>query len=112
MSANESEIDGLFRRLPVQFRNTYDNLADIHSANMLYKYSYEAFVDGQMLQKAIESGTIEFGLTSSGKAISRVNDYLHFLLGNGIVADVFSEYRNAVKSLMSALVYKYSTQDT
>ena len=79
---------------------------------MLYKYSYEAFVDGQMLQKAIESGTIEFGLTSSGKSISRVHDYLHFLLGNGIVADVFSEYRNAVKSLMSALVYKYSTQDT
>lgn len=100
----------MFRRLPVEFRNIYDNLRDIHSANMLYKYSYEAFTDGQKLQKAIESGSTEFGMTSSGKAICRVNDYLHFLLGNGIIADVFSEYRSAVKNLMSLLVYKYSTQ--
>lgn len=77
---------------------------------LLYKYSYEAFTDGQKLQKAIESGSTEFGMTSSGKAICRVNDYLHFLLGNGIIADVFSEYRSAVKNLMSLLVYKYSTQ--
>lgn len=110
LSPNDSEAENLFRRLPVEFRNTYDNLRDIHSANMLYKYSYEAFTDGQKLQKAIESGSTEFGMTSSGKAICRVNDYLHFLLGNGIVADVFSEYRSAVKNLMSLLVYKYSTQ--
>ena len=110
LSPNDLETENLFRRLPVEFRNTYDNLRDIHSANMLYKYSYDAFVDGQKLQKAIESGSTEFGMTSSGKAICRVNDYLHFLLGNGIVADVFSEYRSAVKNLMSLLVYKYSTQ--
>lgn len=110
LSPNDLEAENLFRRLPVEFRNTYDNLRDIHSANMLYNYSYEAFADGQKLQKVIESGTTEFGMTSSGKAICRVNDYLHFLLGNGIVADVFSEYRNAVKNLMSLLVYKYSIQ--
>lgn len=110
LSPNDSEAENLFRRLPVEFRNTYDNLRDIHSANMLYKYSYEAFTDGQKLQKAVESGSTEFGMTSSGRAICRVNDYLHFLLGNGIVADVFSEYRSAVKNLMSLLVYKYSTQ--
>ncbi len=110
MSPNDSEVEDLFRRLPVEFRNTYDNLKDIHSASMLYQYSYEAFVDGQKLQRAIETESIEFGLTSSGKVISKINDYLHFLLGNGIVADVFSEYRNTVKNLMSLLVYKYSTQ--
>ena len=76
----------------------------------IYMKRYEAFTDGQKLQKAIESGSTEFGMTSSGKAICRVNDYLHFLLGNGIIADVFSEYRSAVKNLMSLLVYKYSTQ--
>ena len=110
LSPNNSEIENLFRRLPVEFRNSYNNLTDIHSANMLYKYSYEAFVDGQKLKKAVESGSIEFGLTSSGKAIYRINDYLHFFLGNGIIADMFSEYRNTVKNLMSLLVYKYSTQ--
>ena len=110
LSPNDSEIENLFRRLPVEFRNTFDTLADIHSPNMLYKYSYEAFVDGQKLQKAVETGSKEYGLTSSGKVICRVNDFLHFLLGNGIVADVFFEYRSAVKNLMSLLVYKYSTQ--
>ena len=79
LSPNDLEAENLFRRLPVEFRNTYDNLRDIHSANMLYKYSYEAFADGQKLQKVIESGTTEFGMTSSGKAICRVNDYLRFL---------------------------------
>lgn len=110
MAPNDSETENLFRSLPVEFRNTYDSLKDIHSANMLYQYSYEAFIDGQKLQNAVETESIEFGLTSSGKAICRINDYLHFLLGNGIVADVFSEYRNTVKNLMSLLVYKYSTQ--
>lgn len=90
---------------------TYKSLdKNYKKAFYLYKHSYEAFTDGQKLQKAIESGSTEFGMTSSGKAICRVNDYLHFLLGNGIIADVFSEYRSAVKNLMSLLVYKYSTQ--
>lgn len=110
LSPSDSEEENLFRRLPVEFRNTYDSLADIHSANLLYKYSYEAFTDGQKLQNSIESGSIEFGLTSSGKAVNRIYDYLHFLLGNGIVADVFTEYKNTVKNLMSLLVCKYSTQ--
>ena len=110
LSPNDAEIDNLFRRLPVEFRNTYDNLPDIHSPNLLYKYFYGSFVDGQKLQQAIESGSIEFGLTSSGKAICRVNELLHFFLGNGIVADVFSEFRRAVKNLISLLVYKFSTQ--
>ena len=110
VSPNDSEIENLFRSLPVEFRNTYTNLTDIHSPNLLYKYFYDSFVDGQKLQKAIDSSSTEFGLTSSGKAICRVNDFLHFLLGNGIVSDVFSEYRSAVKNLMSLLVYKYSTQ--
>ena len=51
-----------------------------------------------------------FGLTSSGKAICKINDYLHFLQGNGIVAEVFTEYKSTVKNLMSLLVYKYSSQ--
>lgn len=111
LSPSDSEIENLFRYLPVEFRNTYDNLKDIHSVNLLYKYSYEAFIDGQKLQKAIESGTAEFGMTSSEKAIYRINDYLHFLIGNGIIADIFTEYKSTVKNLMSLLVYKYSQQD-
>lgn len=34
-----------------------------------------------------------------------------FLLNNGIIADVFSEYKNTVKNLMSVLVYKFAEQE-
>ncbi len=52
LSPNDLEAENLFRRLPVEFRNTYDNLRDIHSANMLYKYSYEALLTGKKASKS------------------------------------------------------------
>lgn len=111
VAPSNSEIENLFSGLPVDFKRKYGSLKDIFGPEMLYKYSYEAFVDGQKLLNAISSGTIEFGTTSSGKVMCRINDYLHFLLGNGIIADDFSEYKNTVKNLMSTLIYKYSTQE-
>lgn len=110
LSSSDSESENLFRNLPVEFQNTYDSLKDIHSVNMLYRYSYESFVDGQKLSDSIESETMEYGLTSSGKAVYKINDYLHFLQRNGIIADSFSEYKNTVKNLMSKLIYKYMAQ--
>ena len=110
-SLSNSEIEELFHNLPVEFRKKYDTIKDLHSPNLLYKYSYDAFIDGQKLQSAIESNTIEFGLTSGGKAICLINNYLHFFLGNGIIADVFNEYKSTTKNLMSLLVYKYATQN-
>lgn len=109
-SLSDSEIEDLFHNLPVEFRKKYDTIKDLHGANLLYKYSYEAFIDGQKLQTSIESNSMEFGLTSGAKVICRINNYLHFFLGNGIIADVFTEYKSTTKNLMSLLVYKYSTQ--
>lgn len=106
-----SEIEDLFFDLPIDFRNSYESLKDIYSSDILYKYSYDSFIDGQKLIKNIDSNTIEFGTTSSGKVMLRINEYLHFLLGNGIIVDVFSEYQNTVKNLMSTLIYKYSIQE-
>ena len=108
---SEIEKDKLFYLLPVEFRNEHAELKDIYDASMLYEYSYAASSDGLKIQTAIDSGTIEWGVTSSDKAFLRIDDYLHFLLGNGIIASIFDEYRNAVKNLLSSLVYKYSTQN-
>lgn len=77
---------------------------------MLYEYSYEAFLDGEKLRNAIESHSVEFGMTSSDKVTCRINESLHFFLGNHLVVDEFDEYSNTIKNLMSLLVYKYSTQ--
>ncbi|MBE5977864.1 MAG: hypothetical protein E7249_01855 [Paenibacillaceae bacterium] len=107
---NTDDIEHLFEKLPIEFQNQYISFKDIHSTNLLYQYSYEAFADGQKLRNAIESNSIEYGFTSSAKAMCRINDYLHFLLGNGIVVDLFAEFKNTINNLMSLLVYKYSVQ--
>lgn len=109
-SPSVEKIEKIFEGLPIEFQNQYENFKDLYSANLLYKYSYEGFVDGLKLQKAIESNSTEIGLTSSQKVTCRINDYIHFLLGNGIIADVFSEYINTIKNLMGLLIYKYSEQ--
>lgn len=111
VAPTNSEVEYLFSGLPVDFKNNYECLKDIYSPEMLYKYSYTAFVDGQKLLDTINNNTVEFGTSSSDKVMCRINDYLHFLLGNGIIADEFSEYKNTVKNLMSTLIYKYSTQE-
>ncbi len=100
----------IFEKLPVEFQKQYSTFKDLHSANMLYEYSYEAFLDGEKLRNAIESHSVEFGMTSSDKVISRINESLHFFLGNHLVVDEFSEYKNTIKNLMTLLVYKYSSQ--
>ena len=110
LSPTKHEIENLFNRLPASFRETYSSIKDLHSANLFYEYSYEASLDSQKLEKSIESNSTEFGLTSSSKVICRINGPLHFLLGNGIVSDMFIEYKNTVANLMSQLIRQYSTQ--
>ena len=104
-------VEKLFENLPIEFQDQYKNLKDLFSPTLLYKYSYEASLDSQKLQKAIETNTVEFGQTSIQKVEYRIHDYLFFLLNNGIIADVFSEYKNTVENLMSVLVYKFAEQE-
>lgn len=107
---NDKQVEHLFDRLPVEFRNTYSSLKDLNTPNLLYQYSYYAFIDGKKLQNAIESNSLEMGPSSIGKAMCRINDYLHFLLANGLLLDTFEEFKTTVSNLMSLLVYKYSEQ--
>lgn len=111
LSLDDSEVKTLFEQLPTEFQNKYKSLRNLHSPEMLFKFSYDAFSCGQKLQQSIESYSTEFGITSAGKAISQINNFTHFLLGNGIIADVFDEYKSAIKYLTSLLIYKISVQD-
>ena len=104
-------IDNLFSKLPFEFRNSYDSLKDIHSTTLLYKYAYNAFEAANKVDEVIKTNTVEYGVTSSSKAIHWINDYLHFFQGNCLVNDAFREYRIAVKRIMEAIVHRYSTQD-
>lgn len=67
--------------------------------------------NGKKLQNAIESNTLEMGFSSGEKVFHRINNYLHFFLGNSLFMDEFAEFKNTIRNLMSLLVYKYSVQE-
>lgn len=101
----------IFYSLPVEFQNKYGCFKNLCSANFLYQNLYEAFADGQNLQKILETNTMEFGLTSTDKVGCRVYNILHFLLGNGLYLDEYDEFKKTIQNLMTLLIYKYSVQN-
>lgn len=107
---SSEQIEHMFKRLPVEFQNEYRCFKDIASFNMLYENSYFSFQDGMKLQDAIDSNAQEWGVTSADKVISRINQNLHFFLGNGLYMEEFTEFKITIRNLMSTLVYKYSVQ--
>lgn len=107
----ENQVEKLFDQLPVEFRYKYDSLKDIHSPTLLFRYAYNAFESAYKVDEVINSNTIEYGNSSSDRAIEKINDYMHFLQANRLMSDVFTEYKNSVKRIMEALVHKYAFQE-
>ena len=111
MYLTDNQAEHIFENLPHEFQRTYECFKDLNSVNLLYKNSYDSFIDGRKLQNALDKNTFDMGLTSSDKVICRINNNLHFLLGNGLYVDEYSEFKNTIKNLMELLVYKYSVQN-
>lgn len=107
---NDEQAKHLFENLPLEIQKEYICFEDLSSINSLYEISYDSFIDGNKLQNAIESNTLEMGQTSGEKVISRINSYLHFFLSNSLFMDEFVEFKYTIRNLMSLLVYKYSAQ--
>jgi len=100
----------VFGELPIEFKNQYINFGDLCSVNSLYKNSYETLLEAQKLESVVDTHTMEMGITSCDKAFARINNNLHFYLGNHILKDEFAEFKNTIKYLMTVLVYRYATQ--
>lgn len=105
------QAEHIFENLPHEVKKTYACFKDLNSVNLLYKNSYESFVDGRKLQSNIDNDTLELGMTSADKVIFRVNNNLHFILGNGLYLDEYSEFKNVTANLMELIVFKYSVQN-
>ncbi len=106
-----NHIEKLFEQLPVDFKYNYESLKDIHSPALLYRYAYNAFESAHKVDEVINTYTIEYGSSSSDRAIGKINDYMHFFQANRLMSDAFAEYKNSVKRIMEALVHKYAIQD-
>lgn len=104
------QVEHLFEKMPIEFQNEYRCFKDVASFNMLYENSYYSFQDGMKLQDATESKTLEWGVTSADKVITRINQNIHFFLGNGLYMEEFTEFKTTIRNLMSTLLQKYSFQ--
>lgn len=108
---NDIQMKHLFEYLPLDIQQKYLCFKDLAATQALYEISYDSFVDGKKLQNSIESNTLEMGFSSGEKVFHRINNYLHFFLGNSLFMDEFVEFKNTIRNLMSLLVYKYSVQE-
>ena len=108
---NDVQMKHLFEHLPLDIQQKYICFKNLDTTHALYEISYDSFVDGKKLQNSIESNTLEMGLSSGEKVFHRINNYLHFFLGNSLFMDEFAEFKNTIRNLMSLLVYKYSVQE-
>ena len=115
INIHASHVDSyknIFEYLPVEFQDKYINLKNLYYIKQfLQEYSYLVFQDATILKHSLDTNSIELGLKSSNKAMYRINEYLHFILGNGLVIDIFTEYRNTIKYIMELLIHKYSIQN-
>lgn len=107
---NIGKIEHIFDTLPIEFRTKYSCFKNIFSFDVLFESSYYSSIDADKLQDTIESNVHEYGITSADKVISRINNNLHFFIGNGLYMEEFDEFRNTIRNLMSLIVYKYATQ--
>ena len=110
-SISAQQVERMFERLPIEFQNEYYCFKNIASFNMLYENSYYSFQDAMKLNDSIENNILEFGVTSVDKVISRINQNLHFFLGNNLYMEEFTEFKFTIRSLLATLVYRYSVQD-
>lgn len=108
---NDVQMKHLFEHLPLDIQQKYLCFKDLAATHSLYEISYDSFVDGKKLQNAIETSTLEMGFSSGEKVFHRINNYLHFFLGNSLFMDEFAEFKNTIRNLMSLLIYKYSVQE-
>lgn len=105
----ENEED-LYLNMPIEFQDKYATLLELVNGTFLYKYCFDAFKSGDKLNKAIDMHTREFGITSCDKVIEHINEYIHFIIGNGLCLDIYMEYKESVRNLMDILLKQYCNQ--
>ncbi len=100
--------ENIFKNMPIEFQMPYKNFSDLYSAEHLYKNAYEMFIENEKLRKNMGKNVMEAGITSADMAILRINNNIHFMLGNGLFIDEFTEFRETIKHSLKLIVEKYS----
>jgi len=103
--------ENIFDSLPNDFKKEYDNFSDLFSATYLYKNAYKSSLESNKLISNINKSVIEMGLSTVDLSICRINNLLHFTIGNYLFIDEFSEFKATVRNILIPLIYINSIQN-
>ena len=108
LALDSRTTETIFQNMPVEFQKEYSKFSDLYSEEHLHKNVYDMFIENEKLKKNMGKNVIESGITSTDKAVLRINNNLHFLLGNGLYVDEFLEFKETIKYSLKLIVEKYS----
>ncbi|MEE3350491.1 MAG: SIR2 family protein [Candidatus Gastranaerophilaceae bacterium] len=104
------EID--FNNFPVDFQKEYSQFKDLSLAStLLYKNFYDSYVKCEGIENVINNSSITFGSSKYRQILRQIDSNLHFILGNCLYLDDFSEFKNAIIHLMTLLIQAYAVQN-
>lgn len=102
------EID--FYNFPIEFQNDYNVFQELYSSSwVLYNNFYDSFVEGRKLDGRIDASSS--GTSISYRISKQIHNNIHFILGNHLLLDDFSEFKDSIKYLMPLLLKIYSQKN-
>ncbi len=100
--------DDIFSELPNNFKLKYSLFSNMYNSNNLYKNTYRANLIANKMENTNSTNAVEIGETSFWQGNSFIYNTLHFVLGNFLLADEFSELKNSIKVIMEQQLFQYS----
>lgn len=102
-----------FNQFPVEFQNDYDIISDLSSiSSLLFKNFYDSFIESEKIEKELDNTTYNIGFSAIVNNVLIIQNNIHFVLGNYLFIDDFSEFENSVKHTFNYLLRYYSMQNS
>ncbi|MBR4321807.1 SIR2 family protein [Treponema sp.] len=100
--------DDIFAELPNNFKFKYSIFSNMYNSNYLYKNTYKANLIANKMENTNSTNTVEIGETSFWQGNTFIYNSLHFVIGNYLLTDEFSEFKNPIKMLLEQQLFQYS----
>lgn len=100
--------DDIFSELPNSFKMKYSIFSNMYNINNLYKNTYKANLIATKMENTNSTNTVELGETSFWQGNTFIYNSLHFVIGNYILTDEFTEFKNSIKMILEQQLFQYS----
>lgn len=100
--------DDIFSELPNNFKIKYSIFSNMYNINNLYKNTYKASLIATKMENTNSTNAVELGETSFWQGNTFIYNSLHFVIGNYLLTDEFTEFRNSIKMILEQQLFQYS----